>query len=320
MQEKEREWAVIRVKELEQIQKAKKKIKHQNTKIKKLNKNVNQLSGEVKRLNEQLTVEMENSYKITSNYINFPKKLKQIFNNDLPILTKFKNQSSDLLHEFNDDAESKFIISSYLEDFMIKGEIPIGCSDCLLWPDVLDYVTMICEVEKIVAYKIEKQVKENYQAFSEWNDDDTVKLTLIFNIFGLSYDIIQKFGPSLNGIELDKDLFSVCSTFDIDDWSILDLGYIQMMLRNNLLPCPKHFLYCPVCRCSTPNELENLLREYHLELDYNLLARKNINGPKFLAIGNTRWLKLCEEEIDETSFLNAIKQIKKLHYLDDSVK
>ena len=28
------------------------------------------------------------------------------------------------------------MITQHLEDFMIKGKISIGCSDCLLWPDV----------------------------------------------------------------------------------------------------------------------------------------------------------------------------------------
>ena len=294
------------MKELEQ------QIELQNNEIKKLHENLQQLSGEVKHLNEQLTLEkMKNS--------NIPKQLEKIFTNDQnPILRKYKNQSSDLLNEFNNNKESKSIISRHLEDFMIKGEIAIGCSDCFLWSDVQNYVSMICETEKIVADKIEKQVREDYEDFSEWNDDnDSVKLTLIFNIFGISPDIIQKLA-SVNGNDFDADIFDVCSANGIDDWdSILDLGYIQMMLRNNALPCPKHFENCPVCYCSTPKELENLLREHELALDYNLLERKNINGSRFIAIGHTRWIKNCEEKIDEKAFRKAIQHVKKLHKTDD---
>ena len=193
------------------------------------------------------------------------------------------------------------MISHHLEDFMIKGKIPIGCSDCLLWSDVVDYATIICEVEKFVADKVEKQVKEDYEDFSEWNDDpDTVKLTLIFNIFGLSPETIQKLGPEVNGSDFDLAIFDGNPVCGIDDLNtILDLGYIQMMLRSSNLPCLKHFETCTVCCCSTPKELENLMKEHKLEFDFSLLERKNINGPRF--ISNSHWIKK-DEKIDEKAF------------------
>ena len=145
----------------------------------------------VEYLNEQLNFDKKK---------NIPNQVKEIFENyDIPVFSR-NRYSSSLLNEFRNNKESKSIITQHLEDFMIKGKIPIGCSDCYLWPDVLDYVFMISEVEKLVVDKVEKQVEEDYEDFSEWNDDpDTVKLTLIFNIFGLSPEIIKKFGPEVNG-------------------------------------------------------------------------------------------------------------------------
>ena len=243
-----------------------------------------------------------------------PKQIKEIFKNDkIPVFKRYENQASELFDEFKNNKESKSMIAQHLEDLMIKGKISIGCSDCLLWPDVLDYVSMICEVEKLVADKVENQVKECYEGFSEWNDDlDTVKLTLIFNIFGLSPEIIEKFGPEVNGIRFDEDIFDVCSTCGIDDLeTILDLGYIQMMLRTNNLPCSKHFETCPVCSCSTPKDLENLMGKHNLDFDFDLLERKNINGPRF--IGNSRWVRICGERIDQKKFQKAFTTVKKLH-------
>ena len=243
-----------------------------------------------------------------------PKQIKEIFKNDeILVLKRNENKPSDLFNEFKNNKESKSMITRHLEDLMIKGKISIGCSDCLLWPDVLDYVSMICEVEKLVADKVEIQFKEDYEGFSEWNDDtDTVKLTLIFNILGVSNEIIEKFGPKVNGTDFAEDIFDLCSTYGIDDLAtILDLGYIQMMLRTNNLPCGNHFETCPVCCCSTPTDLKNLMEQHHLEFDFDLLEKKNINGPRF--VGNSRWVKICGEEIDQKQYRKAFQTVKKLH-------
>ena len=284
--------------------------------IENLNELVKQLSGKIEHLNEQLTLEQRKNS--SPNYSNIPKQIKEIFNNDkVPVFKRNENKPSELLNEFKNNKESKSMITQHLEDLMIKGKISIGCSDCLLWPDMLDYISIIGEVEKLVAKKLEKQVKEDYEDFSEWNDDpDTVKLTLIFNTFGLSPEIIEKFGPDVNGTDFDQDIFDLCSTHGIDDLTtILDLGYIQMMLRTNNLPCRNHFETCPVCCCSTPKDLENLMKEHKLEFDFDLLERKNINGPRF--IGNSRWVKLCREKIDQKQYRKAFQSVKKLHKTDD---
>ena len=305
--QQERERINTRVKQLEET------VNQKDKEITNLKQSVQKLSGEIEQLNEQLTVAKKNH-----NFSNIPKQLKEVFKNDeIPVFRKYENQPSELLNEFKNNQESKSTISHHLEDFMIKGKISIGCSDCLLWPDVIDYVPMICEVEKLVADKLEKQVKADYENFSEWNDDvDAAKLTLIFNCFGLSRDVIQKFGPEVNGTDFDQDIFQLCSTYGIDDLdTILDLAYIQMMLRSNNLPCPKHLTTCPVCCCSTPKDLENLMKEHDLEFDFDLLERKNINGPRF--IGNTLWVVKCGETIDQKLFRKAFQTVKKLHKIDN---
>ena len=315
-QKEQREIVTIaRMRELEEI------VIQKDENLAKANQKLQQLSGEIEHLNEQLIFEKKKNssqLKNGTNYSNIPKQVKEIFKNDkIPVFKRNENQPSELLNEFKNNKESKSMITQHLEDLMIKGKISIGCSDCLLWPDVLDYVSMICEVEKLVADKVEKQVKEDYEDFSEWNDEpDTVKLTLIFNIFGLSPETIEKFGPEVNGLVFDQEIFDLCSTYGIDDWdTILDLGYIQMMMRNSNLPCRKHFETCPVCCCSTPKDLENLMKEHSLEFDFDLLERKNINGPRF--ISNNRWVKKCGEKIDQKLFLKAFKTVKKLHKIDD---
>ena len=316
-----------RVRELEEeiLQRdriARETIDQKNKEISKINQNVQQLTGEIEYLKEQLTTEKKKNSPQENNgtpiHSNIPKQIKEIFKNDkIPIFKRYEKQPSELLNEFKNNKESKSIIAQHLEDLMIQGKISIGCSDCLLWPDILDYVAMICEVEKLVADKLEKQVKEDYEDFSEWNDDlDAVKLTLIFNVFGLSPEIIQKLGPEVDGTDFDQDIFDLCSTYGIDDWdTILDLGYIQMMLRSSNLPCRNHFETCTVCCCSTPKDLENLMKEHNLEFDFTLLERKNINGPRFIA--NTLWVKNCEEKIDQKQLRKAFRAVKKLHKIDD---
>ena len=305
-----------RMRELEEI------VIQKDENFAKANQTIQRLSGEIEHLNEQLIFEKKkNSSQAKNNgtnYSNIPKQVKEIFKNDkIPVFKRNENQPSELLNEFKNNKESKSMITQHLEDLMIKGKISIGCSDCLLWPDVLDYVSMICEVEKLVADKLEKQVKEDYEGFSEWNDDpDSVKLTLTFNIFGLSPDSIEKFGPEVDGAVFDQEIFDLCSTYGIDDLgTILDLGYIQMMLRSNNLPCRNHFETCPVCCCSTPKDLENLMKEHNLDFDFDLLERKNINGPRFIA--NTLWVKKCGEKIDQKLLLKAFRTVKKLHKIDD---
>ena len=305
-----------RVRELEEI------IIQKDENLAKANQTIQQLSGEIEHLNEQLIFEKKkNSSQVKTNetnYSNIPKQVKEIFKNDkIPVFKRYENQPSELLNEFKNNKESKSMITQHLEDLMIKGKISIGCSDCLLWPDVLDYVSMICDVEKLVADKVEKQLKEDYEGFSEWNDDpDSVKLTLTFNIFGLSPETIEKLGPEVDGAVFYQELFDLCSTYGIDDLgTILDLGYIQMMLRTTNLPCRNHFETCPVCCCSTPKDLENLMKEHNLDFDFDLLERRNINGPRFIA--NTLWVKKCGEKIDQKLLLKAFRTVKKLHKIDD---
>ena len=315
-EQQERERIIIRLRELEEI------VIQKDKDLAKANQTIQRLSGEIEHLNEQLIFEKKkNSSQVKTNgtnYSNIPKQVKEIFKNDkIQVFKRNENQPSELFNQFKNNKESKSMITQHLEDLMIKGKISIGCSDCLLWPDVLDYVSMICEVEKLVADKVEKQVKEDYEDLSEWNDDpDSVKLTLIFNIFGLSPETIGKFGPEVDGAVFDQDIFDLCSTYGIDDWeTILDLGYIQMMLNRGNLPCRNHFETCPVCCCSTPKDLENLMREHNLEFDFDLLKRKNINGPRFIA--NTLWVKKCGEKIDQKLLLKAFRSVKKLHKTDD---
>ena len=305
-----------RVRELEEI------VIQKDENFAKANQTIQRLSGEIEQLNEQLIFEKKkNSSQVKTNgtnYSNIPKQVKEIFKNDkIPVFKRYENQPSELLNEFKNNKESKSMITQHLEDLMIKGKISIGCSDCLLWPDVLDYVSVICDVEKLVADKVEKQVKEDYEGFSEWNDDpDTVKLALIFNIFGLSPETIEKFGPEVDGAVFDQEIFDLCATYGMDDLgTILDLGYIQMMLRSSNLPCRNHFETCPVCCCSTPKDIENLMREHNLEFDFDLLERKKINGPRFIA--NTLWVKKCGEKVDQKLLLKAFRTVKKLHKIDD---
>ena len=307
-----RERIIARVRELEEIGNQK------DENFAKANQTIQRLSGEIEHLNEQLIFEKKKNSSQVKNGTNIPTQVKEIFKNDnIPVLKRNEIQSSELLNEFKTNKESKAMITQHLEDLMIKGKISIGCSDCLLWPDVLDYVSMICEVEKLVADKVEKQVKDDYDVVSEWNDDpDSVKLTLIFNIFGLSPETIEKLGPEVDGAVFDQDIFDLCSIYGIDDWeTILDLGYIQMIWRSNNLPCRNHFETCPICCCSTPKDLENLMREHNLDFDFDLLERKNINGPRFIA--NTLWVKKCGEKVDQKLLLKAFRTMKKLHKIDD---
>jgi len=311
-EQQDRERIIIRLRELEEI------VIQKDEDLAKSNQTIQRLSGEIEHLNEQLIFEKKKNSSQVKNGTNIPTQVKEIFKNDnIPVLKRNEIQSSELLNEFKTNKESKAMITQHLEDLMIKGKISIGCSDCLLWPDVLDYVSMICEVEKLVADKVEKQVKDDYDVVSEWNDDpDTVKLTLIFNIFGLSPETIEKLGPEVDGAVFDQDIFDLCSTYGIDDWeTILDLGYIQMMLNRGNLPCRNHFETCPVCCCSTPKDLENLMKEHNLDFDFDLLERKNINGPRFIA--NTLWVKKCGEKIDQKLLLKAFRSVKKLHKTDD---
>ena len=321
-QEREREQEQERGRERQEVRELEKIITEKDENLVKANQTIQRLSGEIEHLNEQLIFEKKkNSSQVKTNgtnYSNIPKQVKEIFKNDkIPVFKRYENQPSELLNEFKNNKESTSMITQHLEDLMIKGKISIGCSDCLLWPDVLDYVSMICDVEKLVADKVEKQLKEDYEGFFEWNDDpDTVKLTLTFNIFGLSPETIEKFGPEVDGAVFDQEIFDLCSTYGIDDLgTILDLGYIQMMLRTTNLPCRNHFETCPVCCCSTPKDLENLMKEHNLDFDFDLLERKNINGPRFIA--NTRWVKKSGEKIDQKLLLKALRTVKKLHKIDD---
>merc|ERR1712000_788441 len=130
---------------------------------------------------------------------------------------------------------------------------------------------MIAETEKIVIEKMENNVK-HCENFISWNDvqsDDNMKLSLVFNSFGLSQSTINVLGPNLSGLEfIDEDIFDICFDYSIDWETALDLSYIQMNLRNNTLPCFTHFQNCPVCCCSTPQDLENLLKEHEINLDF----------------------------------------------------
>ena len=268
-----------------------------------------------KPLKQQLTFETKKNEGKNSNFgIN---DLKNIFSNELDEFKKHNNQPNEILKEFNTNAESKRNITRYLEESMSKGIIPIGSSGKKLWSDFLDYATMIAETEKIVLEKMENNVKhcENFISWNDVQNDDNMKLSLVFNSFGLSQSTINVLGPNLSGLEfIDEDIFDICFDYSIDWETALDLSYIQMNLRNNTLPCFTHFQNCPVCCCSTPQDLENLLKEHEINLDFTLLKRKNINGPRF--IGNSAWLRRCGENIDQNQFRSAIQRMKQLHNSD----
>ena len=112
--------------------------------------------------------------------------------------------------------------------------------------------------------------------------------------------------------EAEKIVIEKVSKQGIDDWeTILDLSYIQMMLRSSCLPCSSQFKKCPVCSCSS-KDLENLLRDQNFQLDFKFLASKNMDGRRF--IGNSGWVKICGEDIeDQNMYRQAILHLRRIH-------
>ena len=148
-QEREREQEQERGRERqERVRELEKIITEKDENLVKANQTIQRLSGEIEHLNEQLIFEKKkNSSQVKTNgtnYSNIPKQVKEIFKNDkIPVFKRYENQPSELLNEFKNNKESTSMITQHLEDLMIKGKISIGCSDCLLWPDVTRNTTKI---------------------------------------------------------------------------------------------------------------------------------------------------------------------------------
>lgn len=248
---------------------------------------------------------------------------------------------------------------------MVKGNIPIGFSDSLLWKEFLEFGTTISgrietennqiklftEEEKEIMKKITledrlqcirdnriknsikvKRLKEISEMFNKplvknigkieekiansmekritkkggisWS-----KLTLVFNAFGFSKEIIAKLEENLDGKNFfDCNIFDKCENLNI----ALDLAYIKLMMsRYKSLPTQTHFDKCTVCACDTPKKLEDILKQHHFELNFEILSTNGINGRRFISTPD--WIQKLVPEQEHNQYRTAVLEMQQLH-------
>ena len=172
-----------------------------------------------------------------------------------------------------------------------------------------DFISKMIVLEETLALKVLNQI-ETPECFSISNDKSHPSLTLIFNSFGLSSDVIEAFNDFDGSEFLSWNIFDLCDSLHIQNNSDrFDLQFLQIMLQHHKLPDKSHIDHCVVCRCSDTSDLISLLKEHELSLNYDILKKLNLNGPRFLGLSSA-----LIPNGEKREFMKAVGALKKIHW------
>lgn len=172
-------------------------------------------------------------------------------------------------------------------------------------------------IESQLVQQIQTQAMKDVTGFSAFNPQicESVSLSCIFNILGISQPTIRKL------LDLDAENFlfdqvsSLCASFNIQDFrDIKALEYCHSMLSRKKIPFDGHD-DCTVCAANSPQKLYELLKSRDFDFDPSVLIEKNIDGRRFLAINANdlkNEFKITDIELCKV-FRFAVLELRKLH-------
>lgn len=218
--------------------------------------------------------------------------------NELDALDKKKQQLISSLDSLtvrkNDLLEEKAFID---EIFLISSEDSIS----KISPKEIELTTLI----------------DGFSSIKENNENP--KLSLIFNAFGMSSDVIKTVSEMDCSEFLAYDPFHIFSLLDSTLEEKLDVCFIHLMLSNNVLPKRAHCSACVVCSCESPQDLVNLFVERNITaISKEFLQNNKLNGPRILSLSPS--LLISEFGISRTeiqAYIRVIGELKRLHFSDD---
>ena len=136
--------------------------------------------------------------------------VKELVENVSDKIQNFNNQSR-LLEQEEQELLKKIKLEERLQDIQVekkKNQLKIQYLKELTANVKLPLVRNIIEVEEKTTMQMDNQMDKNAEKFSSW-DGKNSKLTLIFNAFGLSKEIIEKLG------DVDGEKLNFCNIFDL---------------------------------------------------------------------------------------------------------
>ena len=187
-------------------------------------------------------------------------------------------------------------------------------------PSILETVQSIAKAETQILEELQQVFDDGKELelapLSE--DSETLKLSLVFNIAGLSANTIRKLshlsGKDFIDLDIEKE-------FVFDDFESFgeykNIFYCQMMFIHRLsLDIHHHKALCRLC-CKSESSLENLFLDFELEDEYIYIKDKAISGCHLLTLSEndltSSYFNLSTEQAK--TFIEAIEPLKNLHHL-----
>jgi len=193
-------------------------------------------------------------------------------------------------------------------------------------PTVMQSVQSAAEVEQKLANDLMAQIKKDPSALAALSDDqsENPKLSLVFNMAGLTEDVITKLS-SVSGEEFLLLTSLRGSDYDLGFHEQKDLEYCRTMLDCGQFPYESHKDQCVVCCCETEEELWNLLDEHSDDIDVSvlnleMLKSHSITGPRALVLtrADMKSPLNCGTETKITKAIRIVLYLQRLHR--DSLK
>jgi hypothetical protein len=182
----------------------------------------------------------------------------------------------------------------------------------------------LAQPEAELAMATKTQFENDFNDFAPIDEDDTPapKLSLVFNSFGLSKNVIAKIGD-LDGYEfLGSEISALCGQVGITNFGeVKQLSYIQNMAKNGVYLAGQHEEDCPVCGATTAEDFKELLEE-HAARNEDIsacllqLVKSGINGRAFLAMNPqdlSNYLHISDKDF-RRSYSKAKRYFERIHH------
>jgi len=195
-------------------------------------------------------------------------------------------------------------------------------------PTAMQSVQSAVKVEQKLVADLVEQMRDDPSALAALSDvqSDKPKLSLVFNMAGLSEDVIAKLSGVTGEEFVNPPSFRASIPFfDLTFTDQKDLEYCHFMMGCGQFPFEDHGDQCVVCCCDTAEKLYDLLEEHSDDVDIsvlnlNMLESHSITGPRALVLTRPDMKSLLKKNsIDKVNkVVRIVLYLLKLHR--DSIK
>jgi len=160
------------------------------------------------------------------------------------------------------------------------------------FPALMTSIQRASDVEQKLSSALSKQMRSDPEELAALSDKEaeTSKLSLVFNLFGLSHETIHSLADVTGEEFMDPGFLMGFESYDELNFNTQkDLAYCHQMFTSGNYCLPEHQENCVVCMCDDSEKLWALLEEHEIDINISslsqeMLASQSINGPRALVL------------------------------------